>query len=153
MPAQDAHSIEALRLNALHTLSHEGNYASAMTRLGDLADAMRKQEPANAALYYRTSRPIARLAGNHAGVLNQSVGLAERACQLDPQNAAYAAELAYQELLLGNVSSASATLKRAATLEQGSNELLQYNVRCLLAQGELDEAEGQARSASTHVDT
>ena len=73
--------------------------------------------------------------------------LQSAACQLDPQNAAYAAELAYQELLLGNVSSASATLKRAATLEQGSNELLQYNVRCLLAQGELDEAEGQARSA------
>ena len=104
---------------------------------------MARHEPANAALYFRVCKPIARLAGRRTNVLNMSLGLAEKACQLRPTEASYAAELAAQQLMLGNLSAASATLRRAGGLAEGSQEVLQTHVLCLLHCGELEEASGQ----------
>ena len=141
--SQDAHNIEALRLSAAFLLSQEGRCPLAADRVSDLAAALERQEPQNARLYYRVARPLARLAGRHAGVLQLTLSLVDRACRLAPARPEYAAEYAYQQMLLGDLAGATTTLKRAAALEEGSQEVLQRQIKCQILAGQLDEAETQ----------
>jgi len=141
--SQDQHNIEALRLSALSLLSQEAKYSVAVQRISEIADAMNRHEPLNADLFYRVAKPFARLAGRHHGVLNLTLSLVEKACQLRPDKCAYAAEYGYQQMLIGDLSGANATLKRAATLESGSEEVLQYQIKCQILLGQTEEAAQQ----------
>jgi len=141
--SQDQHNIEALRITVLYLLSQESRYAVAASRLSDLIDALGRHEPLNAQLYYRVARPLARLAGRHHGVLQLTLSLMERACKLSPQTCAYAAEYGYQQMLLGDIAGAVATLKRASTLGEGSQEVLQYQIKAQILSGHVEEAEQQ----------
>ena len=46
-------------------LAREGRQVIAANRMGDLLQAIDRLEPKNAALYYNTARPFARLAGRN----------------------------------------------------------------------------------------
>ena len=69
----------------------------------------------------RKQQPLARLAGRHAGVLQLTMGMVDKARRIEPQKAEYAAEYAYQQMMLGNLDGAAQTLRMAGTLEEGSD--------------------------------
>ena len=105
--------------------------------------ALDRHEPQNAALYFRVSRPFARLAGRRPDVLQLTQTLVERACKLAPGKAEYAAEYAYQQMLLGDLGGAANTLRHAGAMEEGSQEVMQHQIKCQVLSGQLEEAEQQ----------
>ena len=105
-------------------LAREGRQVIAANRMGDLLQAIDRLEPKNAALYYNTARPFARLAGRNQSyaphysltfilfiffnvtnrilsVLHQSLTLADRARNLQPTNSDYVTEYANIQDMLG----------------------------------------------------
>ena len=102
---QDAHNIEALRITALYHLAHQSKYALAATRISDTIEALDRQEPQNAALYYKVSRPLARLSGRQSSVLQLTLSLVDRACKQEPSNCEYLVEYGYQQMLMGDLAS------------------------------------------------
>ena len=69
--------------------------------------------------------------------------LVERACKLAPGKAEYAAEYAYQQMLLGDLRGAANSLRSAGAMEEGSQEVMQHQIKCQVLSGQLEEAEQQ----------
>ena len=59
---KDANAIGAMRVLVLYLLTREGKATVASTRITEISEAISKQEPKNAKLYYDVSRLCARLA-------------------------------------------------------------------------------------------
>ena len=57
-----------------------------------------------------------------------------QACHLCPNNAAYAAEYGYQQMMFGDLPGAMATLKKAASLDEGSDDVKSAGLRAALDQ-------------------
>ena len=114
-----------------------------MRSLEALAALLLRIEPHNPELYYSFSRPFARLAGRNSDVLRQTLALVERAHKLAPALCAYASEVGYQQMLLGQLADASATLRRAGQLEGGSEVVVALQMRVGILMGDLDEASQQ----------
>ena len=87
------------------------------------------------------------------GVYDRALTLAliEKACRLQPQRAEYAAEHAYQLMLLEDYQTAHSLLRRATSMEEGADVVMIYQIRCLILMGELGEAEQQALFASDMI--
>ena len=114
-----------------------------MGKISDLATAIERHEPMNAPLFLRAAQPLARLAGRHAGVLQLTMGMVDKARRIEPQKAEYAAEYAYQQMMLGNLDGAAQTLRMAGTLEEGSPEVMAHQILCQVLQGQNEDAELQ----------
>eukprot|EP00879_Flechtneria_rotunda_P028114 GHRR01030192.1.p1 GENE.GHRR01030192.1~~GHRR01030192.1.p1 ORF type:complete len:100 (+),score=25.50 GHRR01030192.1:471-770(+) len=74
---------------ALASLLLQGNSKAASQQLEDLADAIQQTEPNNAGLMVQLAAPFARLAGSCTSQLTTTLGLAEKAVQLQPDNIQY----------------------------------------------------------------
>ena len=138
-----AGTIDALRVCALYSLSQESDSKAAQAKISELAQALDRHEPMNAPLFYKVSRPFARLAGRNPSILSLTLALSEKACQLAPGRAEYAAEYAYQLMLLEDYHNAMGTLKRATAMEEGSDAVMPYLIRCQIMAGDIGEAEAQ----------
>ena len=97
----------------------------------------------NAPLYYKVARPFVRLAGRAPAILSLTLALTEKAARLAPEKAEYAAEHAYQLMLLENYEAAGHTLKRASSMADGADEVMPYLIKCQILKGQLNEAEMQ----------
>ena len=138
-----AGTIDALRVCALYSLSQESDAREAQNKISELSQALDRHEPMNAPLFYKVSRPFARLAGRNPSILSLTLALAEKACKLAPGKAEYAAEYAYQLMLLEDYHNAMGTLKKATAMEEGSESVMPYLIRCQIMTGDLNEAEMQ----------
>ncbi|GLC77752.1 hypothetical protein PLESTB_000959000 [Pleodorina starrii] len=139
----DAQNIMAQAWSCMISLTREGNNKQAAKQLQDLFAAMNRQEPKNAELYYRISRPFARLACSDSTLLGITYLMADRAVQLKPDHAQYVVEAASQKLLMDEVTNAAERFSQALQLDELN---LDANAGALEAQimgGELEEAAGQ----------
>ena len=77
-------------LSPLVDAAQEARYPLAVSKISDLATAIERHEPMNAPLFLRAAQPLARLAGRHAGVLQLTMGMVDKARRIEPQKAEYA---------------------------------------------------------------
>lgn len=113
-------------------------------RLRQLQQALESQEGRNAELHYETAKLFARLVGRqHRDALRLTANMVERAGKLNPDDAAYATELAHERLMLGDSVGAMECFRVASRLNPASTEALHGMVRCQIADGQLEDAEQQ----------
>ena len=115
----------------------------AAERVNELTQALDRHEPVNAPLYLSVARPLSRLAGRNPGLLSLTLALADKAASLAPHKAEYAAEHAYQFMLLDDHQEAMSTLKRASGMAEGADEVMPYLIRAQILSGDLMDAEMQ----------
>ena len=137
-----AGTIDALRVCALYSLSQESDSKAAQAKISELAQALDRHEPMNAPLFFKVSRPFARLAGRNPSILSLTLALSEKACSLAPVRP-NTPPAAYQLMLLEDYPNAMSTLKRATAMEEGSEDVMPYLIRCQIMCGDLAEAEAQ----------
>lgn len=143
-----AGTIDALRVCALYSLSQESDLKQAAAKISELSQALDRHEPMNAPLYFKVARPFARIAGRAPAILSLTLALTEKAVRLAPNKAEYAAEHAYQQMLLEDYANAMATLKSATAMEEGSDTVMPYLIKCQILSGELMDAEMQLQFVS-----
>jgi tetratricopeptide repeat protein 21B len=136
-------TLDALRVCALHAISQETDARAAASRLTELSQALDRHEPLNARLYIDVARPFARLAGRNPALLSLTLALTNTACRIAPDKAEYAAENAYQLMLLEDHQGAMQVLKRASSLEEGADEVMPFLIKSQILAGEILDAEMQ----------
>jgi len=115
---QDAQSIEALRLVALHLLTRESKYSASVRAIHELKGCIERHEPKNADLFFQTARALGRVGGRNPAVVAATIQLVERARQLAPEMAVYAVEFAYQQSLQGEWAQALQTYHTATQVRR-----------------------------------
>jgi len=141
--SQDSTNIEALRLTVLFLLARESRYILAAKRISDLTDCIDRHEPKNARLYYDVSRVFARLSGRNPAILQATMGVAERARRLQPENCDYVVEFAYQQSLAGDYQGAIQTYRTATQLDELNMSSLYGTIHCQLLDNQLEDAAQQ----------
>lgn len=136
-----AGTLDALRVCALHAISQETDARAAASRLTELSQALDRHEPLNARLYIDVARPFARLAGRNPALLSLTLALTNTACRIAPDKAEYAAENAYQLMLLEDHQGAMQVLKRASSLEEGADEVMPFLIKSQILAGEILDAD------------
>ncbi|KAJ3295051.1 Tetratricopeptide repeat protein 21B [Borealophlyctis nickersoniae] len=136
-------SIDAMLAVCLNELCRDGNYRMATTYLMNLNKTLAKVEPGNAELYASVAAPFIRLAARRPNVLDQCAQLLERAISLRPDVSSYKTELAYVQLLLGNIPQAKDIYQSASKLDPHNPHALHGLIRCQLFNGQFDAAEEQ----------
>ncbi|XP_066468231.1 tetratricopeptide repeat protein 21B isoform X2 [Tiliqua scincoides] len=140
---KDALNLEAIKMEALHSLCREGNIPEASSKLADLISALGKLEPQNPQLFCKTALVFSRTCGRNQLILQQTQTLVERAFSLASQNADFATELGYQLVLQGKIKEAVKWYKTAMALDETSVPALTGIIRCQLMEGKLDDVEQQ----------
>ncbi|KAF8072682.1 TTC21B [Scenedesmus sp. PABB004] len=128
---------------ALTALLVDGDAKAAARQLGEAAAALQQAAPRNATLMLQLAAPFARLAGGDAGMLAVTLGLAERALQLQPDSVDAAVEVGAQQLLLDQPAAAAERYEAALKLDELSMPAALGLVEALLATDRLDEAAAQ----------
>ena len=88
--------MEALRIYIFYLLSRESDLDLVCEKMNELLEAMKVQESKNAELYYNLARLFARFCGRKEEVLKKTMSMLETAISLQPENAAFMAEVGYQ---------------------------------------------------------
>lgn len=139
----DPNNVEAHRLIVLATLVCEGSGKKAVARVGDLASSILRVEGKNAPYLSTVARSVARLCGGNKTLLNITLGIAEAACKVDPDVAAYPVEVGRQRLACGDSSGAQSAFKDAAAADEVCADAIAGLILCLLAENNVDDAEQQ----------
>lgn len=85
--------MEALRIYIFYLLSRESDLELVCEKMNELLEAMKVQESKNAELYYNLARLFARFCGRKEEVLKKTMQMLEIAISLQPENAAFLAEV------------------------------------------------------------
>lgn len=141
--AKDHRNVEAIILAVLYLLVKEARHVPAATNIGDLLKALDARENRNAHLFFTCSQCFARLCGGNLQILALTKKLVDLALQLQPNNADYLSEAAFQQLLCGELKSAHATYKKASTVGDGSVVPLMGLIKCTILAGKLEDAQQQ----------
>ncbi|XP_071943351.1 tetratricopeptide repeat protein 21B-like [Antedon mediterranea] len=140
---QSTHCLEAVRVKILYLLSREGNCEEAADKLGELIEKLDRFEPKNPHAYYNMSLAFCRMCGRHPIVLQQTNTLLERTLNLEPNNAEFATEAAYELLLQNKTREAMKGYRHAMKLDETSVTALTGIIRCQLIEDNLEDAEQQ----------
>ncbi|KAJ6650398.1 hypothetical protein lerEdw1_010111, partial [Lerista edwardsae] len=140
---KDALNLEAIKMEAIHSLCREGNIPEASSKLADLINALGKLEPHNPQLFCKTALVFSRTCGRSQLILQQTQTLVEKAFSLASQNADIATELGYQMVLQGKIKEAVKWYKTAMSLDETSVPALTGIIRCQLIEGKLEDVEQQ----------
>eukprot|EP00742_Colponemidia_sp_Colp-10_P005614 GILJ01006001.1.p1 GENE.GILJ01006001.1~~GILJ01006001.1.p1 ORF type:complete len:1335 (+),score=250.67 GILJ01006001.1:335-4006(+) len=141
--ASERSNIEGLRLSILHSLARESRVQEACGNIQELISSIDRNEPKNATLCFKVSRPFARLCGRNEQVLRLTLSLIDRAKRLSPDNSQYWTEYAYQQTLLGEYQGAKESYQQAAQLDETNSIALYGVIYCIIHQDKLEEAEEQ----------
>ena len=139
----DPQNIGAERLVILHLLAREGKHEEAAARIEALAATLSQNEPKNAGLSMSLSRIFARLAGKNLGVLRATVALMECARAIEPSDASIMNELAYQQMLVGDLGAARDLYNEASAMDDLNVDTLYGGIRLQLLRGDLSGASSQ----------
>ncbi|XP_048342203.1 tetratricopeptide repeat protein 21B isoform X2 [Sphaerodactylus townsendi] len=140
---KDALNLEAIKMEAIHSLCREGNIPEASSKLADLISALEKLEPHNPQLFCKTALVFSRTCGRNPLILQQTQALVERAFSLATDNADIATELGYQVILQGKIKEAEKWYQTAMALDESSVPALTGIIRCQLMEGKLHDVEQQ----------
>eukprot|EP00939_MAST-03C_sp_MAST-3C-sp1_P002504 g2504.t1 len=136
----DPENVEALQILVLCLLFRNGDVREIDSAIGDLSQSMGKKEKRNAKLHRDVSATLARLAGRNKKLLGHTLALVERAADIDPKNATFLCECAFQHTLRGDLAAGVRMYRQAATLDESNADAIQGTIRCKLLQGKLQEA-------------
>lgn len=139
----DANNIEAHRLIVLSTLVCEGSGKKAVPKVSDLTTLILRIEGKNAPYLSMVARTVARLCGGNKSLLSLTLSVAEAACKVDPDVAAYQVEVGRQRLACGDSSGAQAAFKDAAAADEVCADAIAGLILCLLAENNIEDAEQQ----------
>ncbi|KAJ1480809.1 hypothetical protein T484DRAFT_1668725 [Baffinella frigidus] len=141
--ALDPNSIDALTLTVVHLLAHDSNFPAACSRIGELSEVLRENEPNNAPLYASSAAIFARLCARNSPILTQCAEMIGHAVRLDATSADVKVEMAYQFYLSGNYSKAYSCYQDASKLDEANMTALYGMIKCQIFEGQLDDASGQ----------
>ncbi len=102
----DRSNVEGLRIYIFYLLSRETDLDLVIEKMDELMEAMRRQEPKNAELYYNLARLFARFCGRKEQVLNKTQEMLKIALQLQPENSHFHTEAAFEKSMLGDYATA-----------------------------------------------
>ncbi|XP_033124188.1 tetratricopeptide repeat protein 21B-like [Anneissia japonica] len=117
---QSTHCLEAVRIEVLYLLSKESNSEAAVSKLGELIEKLDRFEPKNPHAYFNMSLAFCRMCGRNPEVLQQTNTLLERTLSLEPSNAEFATEAAYELLLQNKTREAMKGYRHAMKLDETS---------------------------------
>ena len=137
---------EAILLLAMCDIVYLGK--SVEDNMDTLLNSMKEQEGSNASLFYSTSRLFSRLCGRKKNVLQYTLKMMKIACDLEPINSQFYAELAYQYRLEGSYGTALDTYRDSAKYDESNIDAIYGSIYCQVMQGSLEDAEQQVRAVS-----
>jgi tetratricopeptide repeat protein 21B len=137
---QDFFNIEALKLIVVFKLAQENNLDAIVDRMDQLREALNQTEGANAHLLCETSRLLARLATNRQPLLDVTLEMISKACQLSPLNTDFLTEKGYQHRLMGDFQNAIKCFSEASQVDESNIAALFGRIHCKISAGNLDEA-------------
>lgn len=114
-----------------------------MEKLSELLQSMKLNEAKNAELYYNISRLFARYCGREQTILKRTLQILETSIMLQPENAAYHAEIGHQQFLTGDFTTAFLTFQKAATFDDNYLMPLYGMIHCRIRQDMVDDAQHQ----------
>jgi tetratricopeptide repeat protein 21B len=138
---KDGSDVQALRFVVVYYITRESKPTEISKRLAELADALEKNEPKNAKLYYDVAQLTARLATRKKSLLQQTYSFIERACKLESGNSQFICEQGLQLLQLEEYTQAIMCFQEAAKLDEGNLQALHGSIKCKILQGNYKEAE------------
>ena len=141
--AEEPSNIAALGLAALIALAYRGSAPIATRYLSQLVNAIGSRESHNARAMYAAAMPLARLAGGHRGVLEQTLELVRMATFEQPRSSEFAGEYGHQLLLRGELDRAAKVFEEAGGMEESSVVALHGRIEIQLRQGHLKDAAEQ----------
>uniref|UniRef100_F6Q0D8 Tetratricopeptide repeat protein 21B n=1 Tax=Ciona intestinalis TaxID=7719 RepID=F6Q0D8_CIOIN len=128
----NAHYPEALRMQILYLLIHQGKYAEAVNRLGELIQVIDRFEPQNSELYYTSAKLFSTICGRNQSIIKQTYTLIERAVSLDSSNVDYANEMGFHLYLMGQRKDAIKCYRNAMNIDESSIAALLGILLCQL---------------------
>lgn len=102
----DRQNVEGLRIYIFYLLSRETDLDLVIEKMGELMDAMKRNEPKNAELYYNLARLFARYCNRKEQVINKTQDMLKIALQLQPENSHFQSEAAFQKSMQGDYATA-----------------------------------------------
>eukprot|EP00659_Diplonema_papillatum_P016433 gene16433-25192_t len=141
--AKDPGHVQALMILSLYLSVEETRHNITANTLRELHKALQATEPRTHKLYAFISKALARLSGGSAQILQSTQALIARAATLQPRNAEYISEKAYQLSLAGEWAKALESFRLALQVDDGNLGALHGIIRSQLMLGKLDEAEQQ----------
>ena len=119
----DPHNVQALMVMNLYLMAEDSKQSTvAVSNLRELYKALETTEPKTHMLFAFTSKTLARLAVT-PGLLTHTMSLILKACELQPSNADYMSEKAYQLSLAGEWAKSLEAYKQVLELDDGMARL------------------------------
>eukprot|EP00756_Hemistasia_phaeocysticola_P023049 Hpha_TRINITY_DN15868_c2_g7::TRINITY_DN15868_c2_g7_i1::g.192122::m.192122/K19673/TTC21B, IFT139; tetratricopeptide repeat protein 21B len=140
---RDKENVQALMLVVLYLLVVECRFTVASHNLQELVRALEVHEPKTHRLYYYITKTVSRLSGGNSQIMQATLALITRACDLLPTSSDYHTERGYQLSIVGEWQRALEAFRQASQLDEGNIQALNGNIRCDLMLGKLDDAEQQ----------
>lgn len=117
-------NLDGAKMKNLLLLTKEGNYIDAIEYLRNFYKIIEKSEPKNATIFSENARLFSRICGRNKSVLEETFLFAQKAVQLDPNNADFITEAGYQSLLQGKIKDASRYFKSAMKINSTLSSLI-----------------------------
>ncbi len=133
-------NIDALLTMIVHLLAKDANPGAAVVRMAELMSAIMRVEPKNAFLLYKSSKLCARLANRNVQVLGDAVRMVQAAIELEPTNAEYVTEHAFQVYLMNRPDESGRIYEEATRLNETNLDALYGAIRCKIVMGDLQNA-------------
>lgn len=140
---KDKQNIEGLRIYAFYLLTRENDLEYVQEKLDELIAAIKQNESMNSELFYNMSRLFSRYCGRKEAVIQKTLQMLEEAVALQPENADFHSEMAYQKCMLGEFSEAYKIYTQATTFDQTNQTPLYGMIHCKIHQDQLEDAEQQ----------
>jgi tetratricopeptide repeat protein 21B len=141
-----ADNLQALRIQSLEAFVRGDGAPNSVSLVEQLSESLRIHEGRNAHLHWLVSQPLSRVCGRQREILTRTLAMAERACELThlpDQASVYLLELGLQRQRLGAHKSAMDAYLQAGQAEGGTVGAILGQVRCLIEEGALEDAEQQ----------
>ncbi|XP_063063338.1 tetratricopeptide repeat protein 21B [Engraulis encrasicolus] len=139
----DQWNLRAHQMQVILALAKDGDLIKARQHLQSLLSALERQEPLNPRLHTDMLKPISRLCGSSAEILQTLIPFLQRVHSKAPREADTAIELGHMHLLLGKHKEAAACFNTALGADESSLPAMTGLVRCQLLTGEEEEAAHQ----------
>ncbi|XP_053569759.1 tetratricopeptide repeat protein 21A [Bombina bombina] len=140
---KDVTNFDALQIQAIHSLTREGNVEKALHFVKDFISSLETIEPRNPKLHLQKVLVLCSVCGHNREVLDCVFQLMERSFRMAPTHVEFATEFGYQNLLRGNVTEAARWYLAAMKLDESCIEALTGTIWCQTLQGHLEEANQQ----------
>lgn len=140
---KDRNNVEGLRIYAFYYLTRESDIEYVCEKLDELTAAMRQNEGMNGDLFYNMARLFARYCGRRQAIIEKTEVMLQEAINLQPENADYHCELAFQKCMTGDYSQSYEIYQKASQIDQTNQSPVYGMIYCKIKQDQLEDAEQQ----------